>query len=150
MKTQSIFVAAAVIGLSFNSAVSTAQVVASTALMSSPTVLQVGRNDVTFFSEGDVMKGHLFLPKAYNGTDKLPIVIVTGAWLTVKEQMPDLYAQRLADQGLAAFTFDFRGFGQSAGEPRQLESPAKKIQDIKNTSRTCKRCRPLIHSVSAG
>ena len=59
-----------------------------------------------------------------------PAVIVTGAWLTVKEQMPRTYALRLAEQGITAFTFDFTGFGQSGGALRQLELPARKIADI--------------------
>jgi alpha/beta superfamily hydrolase len=35
--------------------------------------------------------------------------------------MPDLYARQLADLGYTAFTFDFSGFGESEGEPRQAE-----------------------------
>jgi uncharacterized protein len=67
-------------------------------------------------------------------TDRLdvqqPVVIVTGSWLTVKEQMPEIYAARLAERGYAAFTFDFSGFGESAGEPRQAELPDRKIADL--------------------
>jgi fermentation-respiration switch protein FrsA (DUF1100 family) len=70
----------------------------------------------------------------YRNIDELvtaqPAVVVTGSWLTVKEQMARTYALRLAEQGITAFTFDFAGFGQSAGTPRQLELPARKIADI--------------------
>jgi uncharacterized protein len=59
-----------------------------------------------------------------------PGVIVTGSWLTVKEQMPEVYATRLAERGYAALTFDFTGFGESAGEPRQAEIPSRKIADL--------------------
>jgi dienelactone hydrolase len=38
-----------------------------------------------------------------------PAVIVMGSWLTVKEQMADGYAARLADRGYTAVTFDFAG-----------------------------------------
>lgn len=58
-------------------------------------------------------------------------VLVTGSWLTVKEQMPLHYARRLAALGYTAFVFDFSGFGESAGEPRQAEIPARKIADIR-------------------
>jgi uncharacterized protein len=61
-------------------------------------------------------------------------VIVTGSWLTVKEQMPLLYARRLAAIGYAAFVSDFAGFGQSGGEPRQTEIPSRKILDIEATA----------------
>jgi hypothetical protein len=46
--------------------------------------------------------------------------------------MPDSYARKLAEQGFAAFTFDFRSFGESSGQPRQYESPSRKIKDIRN------------------
>ena len=93
---------------------------------------QPGVNKVTFQSEGETMVGSLYLPADYQPGDKLPTVLVTGSWTTVKEQMADLYAKRLVDQGFATFTFDFRFYGESGGEPRQYESPAAKIQDIKN------------------
>jgi fermentation-respiration switch protein FrsA (DUF1100 family) len=64
-------------------------------------------------------------------TVRQPAVIVTGSWLTVKEQMADLYAAALAERGYTAITFDFAGFGASGGTPRQLEAPARKIRDIK-------------------
>jgi uncharacterized protein len=78
--------------------------------------------------------GASLVGRVYRNVDDLvtpqPVVVVTGSWLTVKEQMPRTYALRLAEQGLTAFTFDFTGFGQSGGAPRQLELPARKIADI--------------------
>ncbi|MDQ3789869.1 MAG: alpha/beta hydrolase [Actinomycetota bacterium] len=67
--------------------------------------------------------------------DRQPAVIVTGSWLTVKEQMADHYARALAAKGYTVFTFDFSGFGDSGGEPRQLEVPQRKIADITAAAR---------------
>lgn len=97
-----------------------------------PASFQPGLNRVVFQSEGERMVGNLYLPTSYQPGDKLPVIVVTGAWTTVKEQMPAVYAQRLADRGFATFTFDFRYWGESGGTPRQYESPAAKVQDIKN------------------
>ncbi|MBD1864970.1 MULTISPECIES: alpha/beta hydrolase [Trichocoleus] len=97
-----------------------------------PASFKPGRNRVVFQSEGERMVGNLYLPTSYKSGDKLPVIVVTGAWTTVKEQMPAVYAQRLADRGFAAFTFDFRYWGESGGAPRQYESPTAKVQDIKN------------------
>lgn len=84
---------------------------------------------VSFDSQGARIAGTLYLPE--NGTGgKLPAVVVTGAWMTVKEQMPSVYARELAERGYAALVFDFRGWGQSAGTPRNMENPAMKIADI--------------------
>jgi fermentation-respiration switch protein FrsA (DUF1100 family) len=60
-----------------------------------------------------------------------PAVVVTGSWLTVKEQMADRYARALAARGFTVFTYDFSGFGESAGGLRQAELPARKTADIK-------------------
>jgi uncharacterized protein len=69
-------------------------------------------------------------------TERQPAVIVTGSWLTVKEQMADHYARRLAERGYTAFTFDFSGFGESGGAPRQAEIPERKIADITAAARS--------------
>jgi uncharacterized protein len=94
--------------------------------------LQPGINRVTFDSEGETLVGNLHLPASYKPGDKLPTVVVTGAWMTIKEQMPAIYAQKLADQGYAALAFDFRSWGESGGQLRSFESPTVKIADIKN------------------
>ena len=87
---------------------------------------------VTFMSEGDKVSGILYTPADYKEGKKISSVVVTGSWITVKEQMAGTYAKKLAGEGFAALVFDFRGYGESGGEPRQYESPQRKIQDIKN------------------
>ena len=64
------------------------------------------------------------------GEARLPAVVVTGSWLTVKEQMPDAYAARLAERGFVAVTFDFAGFGASGGGLRQTEIPVRKMGNL--------------------
>jgi uncharacterized protein len=84
---------------------------------------------VAFPSNGVLLAGRVYR-SINNLVEPQPTVMVTGSWLTVKEQMPHTYALRLAERGFSAFTFDFTGFGQSSGAPRQLELPARKIADI--------------------
>ena len=74
------------------------------------------------------LAANLYLPE---GKENAPLVIVTGAWTTVKEQMPAVYAQALADRGYAALTFDFRGWGESKDEVMYLEDPVRKTMDIR-------------------
>lgn len=88
---------------------------------------------VTFENEGATLVGTLYLPQNYAG-EPLPVVVVTGAWTSVKEQMPRVYAQALTRRGFAAVTFDFRGWGQSGDlqhEVRYKEDPAAKTSDIR-------------------
>lgn len=81
-----------------------------------------------FESNGDRLVADLFRPIDQPAT--APLVVVTGSWTTSKEQQANFYARRLAASGIAALTFDFRGFGQSDGDPRDWENPQRKIEDI--------------------
>ena len=85
---------------------------------------------VTFESAGQTLAGDLYLPDTFSEGDRLPGVVVTGAWMTVKEQMAGTYAAELADRGYAALAFDFRGWGQSPDRVRFLEDPVRKTEDI--------------------
>lgn len=85
---------------------------------------------VTFPSEGETLTGVLFTPPDPPG--RLPAVVVAGGQTCVKEQMAQPYAERLAARGCAALAFDFRGFGESTGVPRDYESPARKVEDVRN------------------
>ncbi len=85
---------------------------------------------VTFESHGETMVGYLYLPDGDAEDQKFPGVVVTGAWTTVKEQMPGVYAGKLAEQGYVALTFDFRGWGESHGSVKYLEDPKRKTEDI--------------------
>jgi fermentation-respiration switch protein FrsA (DUF1100 family) len=84
-------------------------------------------NKITFDSEGVTLTGNLYLPE---GPEPAPGVVVAGTWTSVKELMANRYAERLAERGYAALSFDFTGFGESGGEPRDVEDPARKIRDI--------------------
>ena len=85
---------------------------------------------VSFESAGQTLAGDLYLPDTYRESDRLPGVVVTGAWTTVKEQMAGTYAAELADRGYAALAFDFRGWGQSPDSIPYLEDPVRKTEDI--------------------
>lgn len=82
-----------------------------------------------FDSRGDTLVADLFRPITAT-PEPAPLVVVTGSWTTSKEQQANFYARRLAAHGVAAMTFDFRGFGQSAGSPRDFEHPGRKAADI--------------------
>jgi hypothetical protein len=85
--------------------------------------------DLVFPSQGVPLTGRL-LRNTPDLSVRQPAVIVTGSWLTVKEQMPLVYARELAKRGYTAFIFDFAGFGTSGGELRQAEIPVRKISHI--------------------
>jgi len=110
--------------------------------------LKLGRNDVSFGSEGETLKGNLFLPESSGSTERYPGVVVVGPWTQVKEQTADRYARALAAHGFAALTFDARYWGESGGEPRQYESSAK-VADIRNAV-TYLQSRPEVKPEGVG
>ncbi|KZK84647.1 Alpha/beta hydrolase family protein [Pseudovibrio sp. Ad13] len=97
---------------------------------------------VEFECHGEVLHGDLYLPKKRPPNGKLPGVVVTGAWTSVKEQMAGLYASELAMRGFVALAFDFRGWGLSAhdGKTKYLEDPVRKTDDIRAAIDFMGRC----------
>ena len=84
---------------------------------------------VLFTSGGSLIVGRAYR-RAGDLSERQPGVLVTGSWLTVKEQMAARYANALAQRGYTAITFDFTGFGQSEGGLCHAELPSRKIADI--------------------
>jgi fermentation-respiration switch protein FrsA (DUF1100 family) len=87
---------------------------------------------VNFDSEGEKITGTLLLPSNYQEGQRLPVIMVFGAWTQVKEQIQHLYGRKLAEQGYAVLNFDFRNWGESGGKPRFLESTNEKVKDVLN------------------
>jgi dienelactone hydrolase len=84
-----------------------------------------------FTSGGATIVGRVHRQDGPGGlAERQPAVLVSGSWLTVKEQMADHYAAALARRGYTAITFDFAGFGRSSGDLRQVELPSRKIADM--------------------
>jgi fermentation-respiration switch protein FrsA (DUF1100 family) len=85
---------------------------------------------ISFDRDGLRLVGNLFTPEGFYETGRYPAVLVQGSFTSVKEMMPATYAQKLADQGFIALAFDYAHYGESGGEPRQLESPREKLRDL--------------------
>src|SRR3954468_2095834 len=82
------------------------------------------RDDVSFDVEGARVAAWLYRPE---GSDAC--VVLAHGWTGVREQRLDAYAERFAQEGLAALVFDYRHFGASAGQPRQLLDIKRQLAD---------------------
>lgn len=79
------------------------------------------RTDTSFDSNGARCAAWLYRPDADAGEHvDVPCVILAHGFSLVREGRLDAYAERFAAAGLAALVFDYRHFGASEGEPRQL------------------------------
>ncbi len=84
------------------------------------------RLEVRFDSEGTRCAAWLFLPAS---ADPPPVVVMGHGFSGVRDVRLPTYAERFVERGLAAFVFDYRYFGDSAGQPRQLLSWKKQLED---------------------
>lgn len=86
----------------------------------------VKRVDAEFASDQGACAAWLYVP---DGDGPFPAVVLAHGWTGVREQRLDAYAERFADAGLAALVFDYRHFGASSGEPRQLLDIKRQLTD---------------------
>ncbi len=99
-----------------------------------------------FTVDGDTVVGSLFLPKE---TGSHPAVIVGGPMTSVKEQVTGVYAQALAQRGIAALSIDPRHYGESGGQPRQYEFYQHKIADFRAAAAALAQ-HPLVDAARIG
>ncbi len=87
------------------------------------------RQDITFKVDDFALSGWLYLPE--DTVKPVPCVVLSTGFCGTKDFLLEKYALKFMEAGFAAMAFDYRHFGDSEGEPRQLYSVSKQIEDIK-------------------
>ncbi|MGW0247439.1 alpha/beta hydrolase [Nocardia goodfellowii] len=85
------------------------------------------RTHVSFTSGGVRCAGYLYLPA---DSGPAPCVVLCHGFSGTMDRLFD-YAERFAAAGFAALVFDYRSFGESDGEPRQLPDLDGQLADIR-------------------
>jgi dienelactone hydrolase len=88
--------------------------------------LTMDRQDVTFSSSGTRCAGWLYRP---DGDGPHPLVVMAHGFSATRELRLDAYAGRFRIAGIGALLFDYRHFGASDGEPRQLVHIPSQLAD---------------------
>ena len=84
------------------------------------------REDVRFSSGGLVCAGWFYRTE-HEGVR--PAVVMAHGLAGIKEMRLDAYAERFCEAGYHVLVFDYRHFGESQGEPRQLLNIRRQHQD---------------------
>jgi fermentation-respiration switch protein FrsA (DUF1100 family) len=91
---------------------------------------KVNIHPVSYDLHGLKISANVYTPANYDKNKKYPAIVVAHPNGGVKEQTAGLYAQRLADQGYITITADAAYQGASGGEPRSVDKPSNRIEDI--------------------
>lgn len=86
---------------------------------------------VTFRNQNWDIAANLHLPDDFDQSKKYAALVCVHPGSSVKEQTAGLYAKQLAINGYIAVAFDASFQGESGGEPRYLEDPATRVEDIR-------------------
>lgn len=93
--------------------------------MTAPTKVQFPSFQLT-------IAGELHAPAPGAPDRKGSAVVISHPMTGVKEQTSTVYARALSQAGFYALTFDAGYQGESSGEPRGLEDPHQRVEDIKS------------------
>lgn len=84
------------------------------------------RAELQFDSQGETCAAWFYQP---GGAGPHPVVVMAHGLGAIKEMRLDAYAHAFAEAGYACLVFDYRHFGESGGQPRQLLDIKKQHQD---------------------
>src|SRR3954471_17403606 len=88
--------------------------------------MSMTRKELTFASDGDKCAAWFYPAAADNGTR--PVVVMAHGLTGTRRDRFNAFADRFAAAGIAALVFDYRGFGDSTGEPDFYE-PSRQLDD---------------------
>ena len=88
--------------------------------------MTVNSGEVFFTSGGIPCAADLYQPDGAAGT--MPCVVI-GHGFSGTKGLARVYAERFATAGFAVLVFDYRHFGASGGEPRQLVDVGRQRED---------------------
>ena len=84
------------------------------------------------FKNGSIdVAGDVRLPNGFNANEKYAALVIATPGSSVKEQIGAVYGEKMAEKGFITLAFDPSYQGQSGGEPRDLEDPAARVEDIR-------------------
>jgi fermentation-respiration switch protein FrsA (DUF1100 family) len=88
--------------------------------------------NVSFLSRNLKLAAHLYHPVPNSPNRSGAAIVICHPWTSIKEQSPANYARVLSQAGFICLAYDAAYQGESEGEPRNLEDPGQRVEDIKS------------------
>lgn len=88
------------------------------------------KKNVTFKNRAIDVAADLYLPPNFDENKKYAAIITVHPGSSCKEQTAGIYAGKLAENGFVTLAVNASYQGESGGEPRHLEDPATRVEDI--------------------
>ncbi|MFP5430234.1 MAG: alpha/beta hydrolase [Gammaproteobacteria bacterium] len=95
------------------------------------------RRAVGFAVQGDRVRGDFYLPA---GSRKPPVVVMAHGFGGERRFSLPAFAEFFAAHGLAVLLFDYRGFGDSEGQPRALVDHHRHLEDYAAAVAWARQC----------
>lgn len=90
------------------------------------------KKTVTFKNRAIDMAGDLYFPSDFDESKKYAAVVTVHPGSSCKEQTAGIYADKLAKNGFVTLSVNASYQGESGGEPRYIEDPAARVEDIRS------------------
>lgn len=87
------------------------------------------RQDIHFSVAGTNISAWLYLPQ--DTSKPVPCIVMSNGFGGTKDPILEKYALRFIEAGTAVLTYDYRYFGDSGGEPRQLYDAVSQLEDLR-------------------
>ncbi|MGM5632093.1 alpha/beta hydrolase [Apibacter raozihei] len=89
------------------------------------------KKSVNFFNRNIPIAADLYLPENFNENRKYAVIITCHPASGCKEQTAGVYAEKLSKKGFVTLAIDASYQGASGGEPRFIEEPSIRVEDIR-------------------
>lgn len=92
---------------------------------------EVNIHPLHYMLNGNEIAANVYTPANYDPAKSYPAIVISHPNGGVKEQTAGLYAQRLAGLGYITIAADASYQGASGGQPRNLDIPQNRINDVR-------------------